>query len=124
MSISDRAKQINAVYEYFRDNITIKNPCTVREAYLQLKDVVRNELQVRDTIRKFNSKKIILSIAEGRHMKYWFNAESLPYVPHARVKKEQVPQEKPIDTHQKPEIRVEENKIVIEHAKCRIIVEF
>lgn len=118
--IKDRALQMQTIYEFFRDNTSTANPLTVGEAYTLLKDKVRNETQVRDTIRKYNLTKQFLRIEEGNHVRFWFNSDSTIFPQKTKHPKLQTA---PILKQIKPEIIVEKDRIIIEHPLCRVIVE-
>lgn len=124
--IKDSAVQYQAVYNLFKEITNPANPLSVSEAYEMLGDKVKNETQVRDAIRKYNSIKALIRVKEGGSVKYWYHKE-----PDNKLGFKQAilptKSSKEIDTVSnqsiKPEITVEKHRIVINHNLCKIIIE-
>ena len=105
---------------------------TIAEIYKALADKAANEVQVGSTLSYYYKKGVLSRMREGKSYYYWGKGAQ-PANPvglstqaaevEAKVVKAMVhtlTKELPAN---RPEIRVEANRIIIEHAKCRIIVE-
>ena len=108
---------------------------TIAEIYKALADKAANEVQVGSTLSYYYKKGVLSRMREGKSYYYWgkgavstspVGLSPVPseewITPEVRTKIDKVIALVP-DKTDRPEIRVEANRIIIEHAKCRIIVE-
>jgi hypothetical protein len=94
---------------------------------------VRNPQQVADALKSYYAKGQVSRIREGRNYAYWAkavdvepSAAPIDMSKHAPVQVEipQVGLSKIPGTDNKPEIVVTSSSIIINHAKCKITIEF
>ena len=107
---------------------------TIAEIYKALADKATNEVQVSSTLGYYYKKGVLSRMREGKSYYYWgkgaqpANPVGLSPAPKAEFTPEveaQIYKALALlpDKTERPEIRVEANRIIIEHPKCRIIVE-
>jgi len=119
--IKQRALEINAIKDYTR-NLTIEAPETLYQIYERLKDQVKGYTQVRDQLFYLHTRtKVLGRIREGKEYKYWWIGNMK--TPEAPKLNTAVLEETGTTIIGKTEIHVGPDSIVIENAKCRVIVE-
>ena len=130
--LGDRIIQVHRILDYVKALPANKRE-TIKEIYSALKDSITSEGQVGSTVQYYHKKEQLSRAREGASHYYWgkraqpaqpaqpaspvglsTQADLEPIGPTHEIK--------PIQTN-RPEIRVEKDRIIIEHAKCRIIVE-
>lgn len=137
------AIQYDKILAYVRKNATVENPLTGLRVFEALRTEVRNRAQVSDALASCTKGKLLFSVRTGAEISYWPNPAKIK-LPRSRKVYTHVKQliakneavkpvlEAPTSVLQsiakekvflRPEIRVEENRIIIEHPKCRVIVE-
>lgn len=92
---------------------------------------VRNPQQVTDALKSYHKKGLVSRMRDGHNYLYWAKSLSPSTEPvdmskHAPIQVD-VPKVglcKALGTNAKPEILVAGNSIIINHAKCKIIIEF
>ena len=104
---------------------------TIDQIWLDLSHIsfMRNTQQVADAVKSYYAKGWLGRMREGRAFVYWAKSSvpsAEPYALKALSLLEPAPADavsKSCDTN-KPEIIVTDNSIVINHAKCKITIEF
>lgn len=128
-TMGERIIQVKRILN-FAKSIPAGERMTVKQIYDKLKNQVTNEAQVGSTLSYYCKKGYLSRMREGVMHYYWgknvvaaSNASPAGLSPEAKIEPIGPTHElKPIQTA-RPEIRVEKDRIIIEHAKCRIIVE-
>lgn len=100
---------------------------TIDQIWLDLSHIsfMRNTQQVIDAIKSYYAKGWLGRMREGRAFVYWAKSSvpsAEPYALKALSLLEPAPA--PAPATNKPEIIVNDNSIVINHAKCKITIEF
>ena len=131
--LGERIIQVQRIVKYVK-SIPAGERKTIKEIYDELKQYVTSEGQVGSTLQYYHKKGDLSRMREGLAHYYWgknavpSNASPVglspePIGPTHELK----PIAKPVALvpakTDRPEIRVEADRIIIEHAKCRIIVE-
>ena len=128
--LGERIIQVKRIVNYAK-SIPAGERKTIKEIYDELKQYVTSEGQVGSTLQYYHKKGDLSRMREGLSH-YWgkgaVSASALPSnASPAGLSPEPIGpthELKPIATRPaRPEIRVEADRIIIEHAKCRIIVE-
>lgn len=122
--------EVHRILDYVKA-IPASTPKSIAEVYSDLRDKISNETQVSSTLQYYHKKGEVYRMREGHSHYYWgkpasatpSNASPAGLSPEPIGPTHELT---PIGKTQhtaRPEIRVEANRIVIEHAKCRVIVE-
>ena len=128
--LGERIIQVKRIVNYAK-SIPAGERKTIKEIYDELKHHVTSEGQVGSTLQYYHKKGDLSRMREGLSH-YWgkgaVSASALPSnASPAGLSPEPIGpthELKPIAARTaRPEIRVEADRIIIEHAKCRIIVE-
>lgn len=126
------------IYNWFKENTWPGRYFTIDECYMALKSEpeIYKAQQVRDCVKTFFRNKVLARIRVGQPYAYWFaensavgrypTKEELKQQAAAAVAETEAEAEA-IDVETfigKPKIHVMRNQIVIEHAKCKITIDF
>jgi Fe2+ or Zn2+ uptake regulation protein len=124
--IRTRLLATEVVRAWFEKNTHVGRYVTIEDAYHHLRnnENIVNIQQVRDSIKSWYKHGLLSRIRIGLPYAYWFTANAT----HPTQVKAGLPVAEttaPQPTHiPKPEIIVQRNQIIIQHAKCKITVEF
>ena len=121
--IGQAARQLEKIREYL-EKVPPSKPVSIEDAWLVLQHDAKNKLQVKGQIERLHGLGKLKRIREGREYFYWARAMEKPGEP-VPTQAEPAPkaEARPRDIRDVPEIRVDQDTIIIEHPKCRIIVE-
>jgi hypothetical protein len=146
--IHDRAVEYQRIGEFMRMHTSPEKPWYIEDVYAKLKDEVKGKQQVYDAIRSFGAKGWVGKIADGQRKLFWWKPGAIMTTvvgkrgPNKNKKHSDVTITRPFATtpqpapreatvalvgraiEGRPEIIVNDNSITINHAKCKITVEF
>ena len=101
--------------------VDYKNPMSIGDIYPQIPEA-KNLAQVSDSVKVLHHQGKLMRIREGKAYKYWANSPLGHGVPPVNLCKKEM--EKVVkEASARTEVRVEENRIIIEHPKCRVVVD-